>query len=571
MKKMVGFKIFLVLLVAVSQIFLAVQSFAAIGATTVWTIRGDATASSVNGGGFNPNSTNLLTDLAGTSATGNTPSVSSASYTFVAGDVGAHVFIKSGTNWTPGWYEIASVAGGAATLKAAVGEASLVKGTVGSTVAPDVYINTVAGCATTASPTGGTFGVDYSQQTAAEFTPVDLAQTASSTTLTSATGGFTRSMVGNLIHITDGTNFTAGWYEIVSYTNTNTVVLDRTACSSDASSGTGRVGGAAAITEDTTSNDTFAAMVAGNGVWVKYIAGGYSTGEAISYTGGSTSAKSYLKGYSSVRGDTPSEAECPLIDVGAYGFELTGGYTAIKNISFIGSSATVVSLGTSSQFYRGKITNTSATADQYGVNVGTNSTLIASEIVCTNGRAVYMGTSPKVINNYIHDSNTGIIITANGGVVIGNIIDTMTTYGIYSNANRTDLVILGNTLYGANGGSSTAISLSSSQMLTLLSNIIADWNTGVTFSGYYAKEDYNLFYSNNSDGISGYGINDIVGSSPWSGDPAAGDFKVNTIAKAQGLGPFFGASSSANYVDMGAVQREEAAAGGGGGEVAYGF
>jgi predicted transcriptional regulator len=34
---------------------------------------------------------------------------STASYNFVAGDVGAWVYIASGTNWTPGWYKIARI------------------------------------------------------------------------------------------------------------------------------------------------------------------------------------------------------------------------------------------------------------------------------------------------------------------------------------------------------------------------------------------------------------------------------------------------------------------------------
>lgn len=48
-------------------------------------------------------------------------SISSASYTFVAGDVGKIVVIMSGTNFTADTYYIASVAGGEATLNASPG------------------------------------------------------------------------------------------------------------------------------------------------------------------------------------------------------------------------------------------------------------------------------------------------------------------------------------------------------------------------------------------------------------------------------------------------------------------
>src|SRR3990167_6624898 len=48
--------------------------------------------------------------------------------------------------------------------------------------------------------TGGA-GTDYSKQNGAELSLTDLAQTLSSTTLTSATGGFTSAMVDNCLRI----------------------------------------------------------------------------------------------------------------------------------------------------------------------------------------------------------------------------------------------------------------------------------------------------------------------------------------------------------------------------------
>src|ERR1041385_5743602 len=98
-----------------------------------------------NGGGFANGVAGFPTDLAATSGNTSAPVVTSASYTFVAGDVGAYVYVKSGTNWTPGWYPINSVSGGAATLGAGIGAATLANG----------RLTTVAGCATVASPSRG--------------------------------------------------------------------------------------------------------------------------------------------------------------------------------------------------------------------------------------------------------------------------------------------------------------------------------------------------------------------------------------------------------------------------------
>ena len=53
---------------------------------------------------------------------------------------------------------------------------------------------------------------DYSQQNSPQLGLTDLATPgAGSTTLTSAVGGFTAAMVGNIIQILSGTNFTAGF------------------------------------------------------------------------------------------------------------------------------------------------------------------------------------------------------------------------------------------------------------------------------------------------------------------------------------------------------------------------
>src|ERR1700677_5124809 len=97
----------------------------ALSAGTIYEVRSTATSGNVNGGGFNPANPNGLTNLATTTGTGNTasPVVSSASYNFAAGDVGAWLYVQGGTNWTPGWYQIASVASNKATLSAGVGQA----------------------------------------------------------------------------------------------------------------------------------------------------------------------------------------------------------------------------------------------------------------------------------------------------------------------------------------------------------------------------------------------------------------------------------------------------------------
>ena len=78
-----------------------------------------------NSGGFDINSSGFPTDGSITNANTASPIISSASYTFVAGDVGSWIFIKSGTNSIAGWYRIVSVNAGAATLNGTIGQAVL--------------------------------------------------------------------------------------------------------------------------------------------------------------------------------------------------------------------------------------------------------------------------------------------------------------------------------------------------------------------------------------------------------------------------------------------------------------
>lgn len=154
----------------------------------------------------------------------------------------------------------------------------------------------------------GTPGLDYTQGanqqviswlSAGGTYTNDLASTQASgwLVLTSASRNFVANDVGNVIHITAGTNFTAGWYRIVSVA-TNAATLDR-ACgaTADASAGSGYLGGAFA-----TPGGAGAAMVAQNTIFVK--AGTYTvtqTGTNIANGRVSLPANSALVGYNTNR------------------------------------------------------------------------------------------------------------------------------------------------------------------------------------------------------------------------------------------------------------------------------
>lgn len=147
-------------------------------------------------------------------------------------------------------------------------------------------------------------GTDYSQQTSPQLTVSDGA-CSGNTTLTSATGGFTAAMIGNVTYLSSG----PGWYEITAYTDTNTVTIDRNGPS--ASGMTVNVGGCLASPGQLGSLLTVGGMKG----WIK--AGTYTVttstpGSAGPFIGGTGSW--YVEGYSTTRGD---RAGRPLLDAGA--------------------------------------------------------------------------------------------------------------------------------------------------------------------------------------------------------------------------------------------------------------
>ena len=260
----------------------------ALTATCIHRVRPSG-SDSVNGGIFDPGQTaGMLTDGAATSATGTAPVFSSASYNFVAGDVGAWVYIASGTNWTPGWYKIASVATNVATLE----------GTAGLATLANKSVTTANGCATTASPTGATWTIDYSNQDTAQFSVSDITY-VTGTTFTSATINFGKQMVGNVVRITGGTNFTTGYYIITSVTGT-TATFNATACSGASSNGAGGLGGAFA-----TPGYCSSLIIAGNVAFVKGGTTYTTTSASANVAGGSVgfTTDGEMAGYTTTPGD----------------------------------------------------------------------------------------------------------------------------------------------------------------------------------------------------------------------------------------------------------------------------
>lgn len=475
----------------------------AIAATTYWHALSGATAAMVNGGGFNTANANFVSDFTTDTNTGNTssPVISSASYNFDAGDVGAWFYVKSGTNWTPGFYQIASVASNKATLSAAIGAALIANPITGEYDTA----STAAGCATVGTPTSGTGGITYARQNTADLNITDLACTTPSTTVTSVTGGFTKMHVGNIMHITaiTGTGTLTGWYEIVSFTDTNTVVLDRTpAPTNNATAGTIYVGGALDLTGSLF--DTWGEqLVAGNTTWIK--SGTYTPGAAYSISannGTATNPINYI-GYKTLPGDTCNDDDRPLFVFAANTFSLNQ-FHNVYNIRATGTAAQVLTGAAGGIFVNCKAMNTSTSGSRYGIQNGSNGFCVGCEGISLAG----FGLGNSAGNGFFdgctaHDSSSGMQ-GANARFVVDDcIVWACTTAALHHNSANSTGQISGCTLYGSEAKVGTGILLAASASQTFAyDNIIYGFVTGISQTTSQLKSNFgrnNALYNNTTN------------------------------------------------------------------------
>lgn len=374
-------------------------------------------------------------------------------------------------------------------------------------------------------------GTDYSLQDAAQFNPTDLACLTASTTLTSATGGFTAAMVGNIIYITAGTNFAVDWYVITAYTDTNTVTIDRTAASGgDASAGTGYIGGARVLPVDT----HFEAWVAGNKMYME--AGTYTlTGNVNVVNDGTSSAMMQIEGYNSIRGDAPTGTNRPLIAAAANQLYFDA-FWRLLHIRVTITVAQGLQFGVSGVIRNCKSENSSGTAGRDAFRTNNAARITDCEGISTNGDAFQSSGNNNIVQYcYFHDSDDGILTEGNG-VFLNNILDTIASIAIGISSTFDNFTINHNTIYNAG----TGISLNNSYRVGIWNNQIINNTTGITAGTEYDSwsVDYNNYNGNTTD-VSGVkkGLN-ATSNAPGFADAANGNFA--DVDAANGFGTRLG-------------------------------
>lgn len=316
----------------------------AYASTTIWSIQSGGSDS--NGCGFNPANANMATDGVGAFANQTYAEFSSASYSFQSRDINHWVFIKSGTNWRPGWYRINNVASGVAELDCRPGYWIVYKSN--DTARP----STSTGCATVASPTGATWSVDYSQSTGLSFSDL-VAPT--STTFTSASTPIGKNFVGNIFRINSGTGWNANRWECTSVTGTTGTAGNfgpgfGNLGTAGSTGGTGVIGGPAA-----TPGLVGGLVVGGNSVYQKGATYTFTTttanvsGGKVSITVSASNGANPTRWivFSSYRGDKSTSSRGSwTVPVSGFTsttvFTVSGNYVLVENLVIDGASKTSI-------------------------------------------------------------------------------------------------------------------------------------------------------------------------------------------------------------------------------------
>ena len=503
-----------------------------IPSTTYWELRADG--SDNNSGGYDVNSSYTATNLTAINATTASPTVSSATYNFVSSDIGKWLYISSTGVWNPGWYLITSISGTSAVINASLGNFVHITNNVGPSA--------VTGCATTSSPTGGRWSIDYSQSSTAKASMTDIAIDAvSNTTISSATYTFTVADIGNLIRITAGTNFTTGHYTIIGV-NAGKATLDTVVGTIGSTGGTGYLGGGMLTFYNMSGSVLFShRFYVKNGTY-------YSNGS------GANGSRFALIGYNSLRGDNPQGNDRPLFRPTANNITIVNFATAgiahdLSNVRIDGSGFTGCNGFTENNSRNGivmdcKVSN--CVTGFYGIN---NMGIMNCEAdTCTTGFSV---THPVycVAKNCTYGFSRGF------GGVISHCITINCTYGFYIGNSTVSHCIAYNSSVNGVYNTTTGNGL---------------FNSIITNSGGYGLQDgggiiRNCFGFNNALGNSSgstYGFT-TLSANPFV-DPTNNNFILNDIngggalIKNNSYPRTFPGLSMINYADAGCVESADA-------------
>ncbi len=407
------------------------------------------------------------------------------------------------------------------------------------------------------------YRTDYSQQDTAQLTLTDIACNNSST-ITSATGGFTQEMIGNILKVTAGTDFTVGYYQIMSVPNTNTAVLDRkpTSTTDAETNGTIYVGGA------TNHPATIASGIGGSStVYIKsgtYQKVGAATTVLTTAVNSSNGHGIWWIGYVTSRTTETLGDDRPLFDgnSAATNALYSSGRQTFCNLRFSGATSHGVNLNNSSSRF---VNCKSSSNGGAGINSDTQTFLFGTEVNNNSVNGVNGGVN--ALYSYIHD-NTGVGSTKNNGALVNNIFDSNSTSALGDGINN--FMTVGNIFYNNPNAAMQSNGDEPADIGFVVNNIFSSNGYALYENG--ASTQFllfnNSFYGNTTNffGTIIFPNTNNITTDPAFANAASADFTVGAASPVIGAGfdmSKLGILATDFNVNIGVDQSDHVTAGGG--------
>jgi len=354
----------------------------------------------------------------------------------------------------------------------------------------------------------GASGTDYSNQDAAQASYTTLAMANTGTTLTSTAefGTVGSAIVGNIIYISGGTNFTTGWYEVTAYTDTNTISIDRNATNgSTASAGTGNMGGAlhidilgsTAFCNSTTALD-FAS--GSHTIWIKTGTHTVTTAATVAFAGTTYTNKiPIIRGFDSTKGDVVEGTTRPLISVGTNAIYFNSNYGKMADLRWTGSatSGSHFRCGTDWVFQNCEFKTSATTGGASVCNTSAGCTFVGCLFM---GAGTKNGIGPAGASGvyaycYLENLTTALA----NGVMVNCIFNNCTTA---NNQTNTLVATINSTFYNC----TTALDWDANTRQFAVNNIFHTCTTAIKNSssfGQFHTYEPNIIWNNTTDYTSG--------------------------------------------------------------------
>ena len=428
-------------------------------------------------------------------------------------------------------------------------------------------------------------GTDYSAQDAAQVAVADAVANGT-TTLTSATAGFTSAHVNNVVYLAGGSGSLAGTRrQIASVTNSTTAVLD--ALVATGSGLTLNLGGGCASPGGACQH-----AVGGNGFFVKY--GSYSltvntnnvSNGRPQFPGGVDASQSFVSGYDTTRARFNTDANRPTIThtstaagLGANPFTDAGRtiYVNLQLVQGAGANVRPLAMGSRSRAYRVKASFASKGSGDWAVLCNNNNHLYDCEAVgATYGGFIAAAGSTLTRCAATNCTTVGF---SGQGVYYGCLAYSNQGDGFYDSGYATPFQLFNCTSYGNGGNGFSWRDQSPGGGMAV--GCVAYGNSAYGFGGAVEL----------GNGLAGVALIRCAAGSNTSGatranpelpyaavvvltaDPftnkAGGDFSLNTAAGGgallRGVGFTLPGLATTSYLDIGSVQHADPAGGGGSG------